>query len=194
VPVKRVCVIVDGLNLMHALMQQNPNLEYLNLVDLANRLVKPRSEVLVEIKYFSAIASHISDWGQEKQNRYIESLKNAGVKVVLGHFHHIRQVCTTCGTLSKRHLEKQTDVAIASAIIEGAYENKYDKLLLFSADSDLIPAVDLVKAKFAAKEIKIVSTIAYLRPVHATMGRKCDGQIRLTPEFIAPHLIDYETE
>jgi hypothetical protein len=59
--VKRVMVIVDGLNLMHSLVQQNPRVEYVNLVDLANRLINVRTETLVGIQYFSALASHISD-------------------------------------------------------------------------------------------------------------------------------------
>jgi uncharacterized LabA/DUF88 family protein len=187
-------VIVDGLNLLHSLQHQAPHIEYLNLVDLARRLTNVRTEVLVGIQYFSAIASHISDWGQEKQKRFIESLQFDGVSVVLGHFNQDRHVCDSCGHKSNRHLEKQTDVNIATALIQGAYENAYDKVLLLTADSDLLPAIRLVKSKFPDKEIKLVSTVPYLRPVHATLGRICDGQIRLTPELVEPHLIRYEPE
>ena len=35
---KRVSVIVDGLNLMHSLQNQAPHVEYLDLVELAKRL------------------------------------------------------------------------------------------------------------------------------------------------------------
>lgn len=191
---KRVSVIVDGLNLMHSLQNQAPHIEYLNLVELAKRLTNVRTEVLVEIQYFSALASHISDWGQEKQRRFMESLRSEGVDVLLGHFNQARSVCESCGHKSNRHLEKQTDVNIAAALIQGAYENTYDKVLLFTADSDLLPAIRLVKSKFPEKEIKLVSTVPYLRPVHATLGLVCDGQIRLTPELVEPHLIRYKQE
>lgn len=189
---KRVMVIVDGLNLMHSLVQQYPHVEYVNLVELANRLINVRTEVLVGIQYFSALASHISDWGQEKQSPFVSSLRGNGVTIGLGNFNQVRQVCENCGHRVNKHVEKQTDVGIATALIVGAYEDLYDKVLLFSADSDLLPAIKLVKSKFQAKEIKLVSTVAYLRPVHATLGRMCDGQIRLTPELIEPHLIKYE--
>lgn len=187
---KRVLVIVDGLNLMHALAQQNSNHEYINLVGLVARLTNLKSERVVGFQYFTAIASHVSDFGQLKQKRFLEFLRSSGVTVTLGVFHEVREICANCKHRSKRHIEKQTDVGVAATLIAGAYEDTFDKVLLFSADSDLLPAIRLVKAKYPGKEIKLVSTVAYLRPVHATMGRFCDGQIRLTPELLKEHAIE----
>ncbi len=191
---KRVEVIIDGLNLMHSLSQQSPNIEYLDLVGLCRRLVHPSSETLVSFHYFTAVANHLSDWGQEKQRRFLASLEQDLVSIKFGQFNQTRSTCQHCGAKSNKHSEKQTDVGVATALIQGAYENTYDKVLLFSADTDLIPAIALVKEKFPEKEIKLVSTVAYLRPIHATMGRLSDGQIRLTPELLGPHLINYDAE
>jgi uncharacterized LabA/DUF88 family protein len=110
---RRVAVLIDGLNNLHAMRQ-----------------------LVVGLTYFSAIGHHISDAGRIEQD-------------------------------------------------------EYDKVLLFSADKDLIPAIRIVKERFPEKQVKFVSTIAYLRPIHATMGRIADGQIRLTPELVGAHLFDF---
>lgn len=50
--------------------------------------------------------------------------------------------------------EKGVDVKIAVDILVGAYENLYDRLLLLSSDTDLLPAID--KATEMGKEIQYI--------------------------------------
>jgi len=38
-------------------------------------------------------------------------------------------------------------------MIDDAYQNRCDRLILVSADSDLVPGVEFVKYKFPAKEV-----------------------------------------
>jgi uncharacterized LabA/DUF88 family protein len=191
---KRVLVLVDGLNLLHAVRAQSEARVYLDVFSLSERLVNWRTETLVGLDYFTSVANHLSDEGRAEQHKFLNQLKRQACNVVLGEFHRLVKICPHCKNRAISHSEKQTDVNISISLIVGAYENSYDKVLLFSADSDLIPAIRLVKEKFPDKEIKLVSTIAFLRPVHATMGRLCDGQIRLTPELISPHIINYGEE
>lgn len=185
---KRILVLIDGLNLWHALNAQHRGLANVDLTALVSRLVNRNSEVLVGILYFSALANHLDGPDIQAQAAYFNQLQTNNIRVQLGRFQRGARICSYCGRSSVTHQEKETDVAIATALVAGAYENSYDKVLLFSADTDLIPAVRLVKTKFADKEIKLVSTVSYLRPVHVTLGRLCDGQIRLTRELLAPHL------
>lgn len=116
-------VIVDGLNLMHALAQQKPHVEYIDLVNLSKRLINPGLEQLLGVRYFTAVATHISDLGQQKQSQFFETLRRADVDVVLGQFSHQNQVCESCGHRSKKHIEKQTDINVATALIQGAFES-----------------------------------------------------------------------
>ena len=44
------------------------------------------------------------------------------------------------------HEEKETDVRIATQIVADAYEKNCDIAIIVSADSDMIPAVELAKA------------------------------------------------
>jgi len=51
------------------------------------------------------------------------------------------------------HEEKESDVNLALQVVSDAYEDKYDRAYIISADSDMIPAIRVVKAKFPDKEI-----------------------------------------
>ena len=52
--------------------------------------------------------------------------------------------------------EKRTDVNIAVAIVSDAYNNKYDKAILLTADSDISPSIKEVKKHFPDKEFLLV--------------------------------------
>jgi len=51
-------------------------------------------------------------------------------------------------------LEKGVDVLIAVDMLTGAYENSYNKVILISSDTDLLPAI--LKVKKLGKEIEYV--------------------------------------
>lgn len=79
-----------------------------------------------------------------KQQILFEKLKEAGFYIVRG---HIRQI-------GKTFTEKGVDVRIAIDLIEGAYEDRYDRAILISSDGDLAPAVEMVTRK--GKKVEIV--------------------------------------
>ncbi len=48
--------------------------------------------------------------------------------------------------------EKETDVNIALHILKGAFRDEYDVAYIFSADSDISPAVTMCRKLFPLKE------------------------------------------
>jgi hypothetical protein len=48
-------------------------------------------------------------------------------------------------------------VHIASRLVADAYEDRFDRALLITADSDLAPALNMVKAAFPKKELFVVA-------------------------------------
>lgn len=54
------------------------------------------------------------------------------------------------------HEEKRTDVNIGIHLIDGAYRNDFDTALLISGDTDLVPAIKLVKSRFPSKQVHVV--------------------------------------
>ena len=141
---ERVAAFIDGFNLYHAIDDLiQPHLKWVNLWALAEVFVRPRSQVLDDVYYFSAFAT----WLPERLQRHralVRALASVGVTVVLGRFKEKDRRCPRCGHVWKSHEEKETDVNIAAAMLMEGANNTYDHAMLISQDSDLAPAVRLV--------------------------------------------------
>ena len=57
--------------------------------------------------------------------------------------------------------EKKTDVNISVRMIKDCIQDKTDKLILVSADSDLIPPLEAIRELFPQKKLKV-----YFPPAH----------------------------
>ena len=65
--------------------------------------------------------------------------------------------CKTCGVRYKAHEEKETDVNIGVHLMADALQDRFDRALVISADTDLNEAVTLTKVEAAGKQIDIVA-------------------------------------
>ena len=169
-PKIRVLCLVDGFNLYHSLdwfeggVTKTDSLRYrryrwLSLKNLANCYVRPKSEVLVGVQYFTTFA----EWDPAKTFRhriYIRAQESEGTIVVFGKFKQKRVKCKAqCGMEFSSWEEKRTDVNIARAMIEAAYLDGFDRLILISGDSDQIPALQFIKENMPAKRLTVVVPI-----------------------------------
>jgi uncharacterized LabA/DUF88 family protein len=59
----------------------------------------------------------------------------------------------------KKYEEKRTDVNMASYIIADGFNDKYDKAIIITGDSDIAPAIEMVKKFFPEKEFLAVIPI-----------------------------------
>lgn len=154
---KRVSCYIDGFNLYHAVKAlKAPHLKWLNLEALMQRQISPQTETLVSVKYFSAFA----DWMPAQKQRheaYVSALEIVGVTPILGQFKEKDRWCKHCGGHWKGHEEKETDVNIAIHLLNDAYLGIYDKALVVSRDSDLKPAISMVRQSFPDLEIEVVA-------------------------------------
>jgi uncharacterized LabA/DUF88 family protein len=107
---------------------------------------------------------------------------------VLGEFRAKTETCPLCGNKYWVHTEKRTDVALAVEMVRQAHRNTPDEILLFSADTDFLPAIDSVKKDYSNISIRAVSTVKYLRPIHSALSKVGAGQIRLSEELVSKHL------
>ncbi len=126
----------------------------MNLKKLAHCFVRP-DEIINKIYYFTALAM----WDVNKVNKHkklIKALELEGVKPIYGKFKMRDKKCPNCKTIFKRPEEKQTDVNIAIQLLKSAMENEYDKAIIISGDSDLIPSVEAIKTSFPVKKIGVV--------------------------------------
>jgi len=153
---QRVICFVDGFNLYHAIDKLNePYLKWVNLKCLASVFIRPKSQRLIDVYYFSAYANWLPE-SKKRHLQYVKALTSAGVKLVMGRFKSKSKKCPKCKTTWNGHEEKETDVNIALALLNLAYKNEYDHACLISNDSDLAPAIHMVRENFPNKEFTTI--------------------------------------
>lgn len=143
---KRAFVFIDGSNFYFKLKDLTSRLDgKYSLIDFdfrkfAEWLVKPNE--LLEIRYYlGAIKRERNNSRSEQlyanQQKLIGKLQQQNIIITLGHV--IRHP-------DKSHHEKGVDVRLAVEMIRFARENKYVIAYLVSSDTDLVAAVEEVRA------------------------------------------------
>jgi len=162
VPLHRSLALIDGFNLYHAIASlRRPELKWVNLKILSAMFVNTSIEQLNGVFYFTAYADHVGASILQAQKAYISALKIAGVQPVLGFFKKKDRKCPKCSHKWPSHEEKETDVNIASYLIDLAYQNAFDRAIVVSNDSDLSPAIRLIRRRFPNKRITTVAPPNY---------------------------------
>ena len=159
---QRVVCLIDGLNLYHAISAlSRPELKWVDLRNLSKVFLKSHSEKLSGVFYFSAYAEHISESSQKCQKAHVRALELTNVTTILGHFKEKNRKCPSCSHRWIGHEEKETDVNIALFLLNLAYQNAFDRAVVISNDSDLAPAIRMVRKYFPQKRITTVSPPHY---------------------------------
>ena len=163
----RVIAYIDGFNLYFGLRDSGYKKYYwLNVRLLAQKLLMFNQE-LTFTKYFT---SRISDdpEKEKRQTTYIEALETLrGFKdfeIYYGHYRKDPYECPRCKRVYLVDHEKMTDVSIATEMLLDASTNQFDKALLVSADSDLVPPIRAIRSRYPPKGV----TIAFPPSRHST--------------------------
>lgn len=152
----RVAVYIDGFNLYHAIDDlRRPHLKWLDLNALALSLCR-NGESLVKTAYFSAYATWLPD-AFHRQRHYVAALKATSVECHMARFSEKIGHCRSCGSSWKAHEEKETDVHFSLTFLEDAMDDRFDRAIIISADSDHVPAVRRVRARFPAKQVFVAT-------------------------------------
>jgi uncharacterized LabA/DUF88 family protein len=155
--IERVACFIDGFNLYHSLDDlKKPHLKWVDLWALAEVFISRNSQRLDTVYYFSAFA----DWMPDKQRRhqaYVDALIARGITPIIAAFKNKSRYCPSCKSKWTGHEEKETDVNIAVTMLSGAYRNEYDHAFLVSRDSDITPAIRILRADFPKKEITVIA-------------------------------------
>lgn len=164
---QKVIVYVDGFNFYYGLKKYPWKKYYwLDIVKLMESFLKPNQE-LIAVKYFSARPTDVEKC--KRQDAFFQANKeNPKFKLILGKYLKKEIECFKCHNIIHTYEEKESDVRIATQIVADAYQRNCDLAIIVSADSDMIPAVEL------AKEAK-VNVFVYFPPHQfssnlATMG------------------------
>lgn len=164
---RSVVYLVDGFNLYHSLRElgqiSGQQVKWLDLRRLMENhtsrlrgIFGERVEIS-EIRYFSALASHLTTTNPDvvaRHRAYISALESTGVEPVLARFKRKDITCPNCKKTFVRHEEKETDVAIALGLIE-AFTSGADAAVLVSGDSDLAPGLRAARRMFPGHKLGV---------------------------------------
>jgi len=144
---QRVIVYLDGFNFYYGLRTPKWKRYYwLDIVKLFESFMRP-NQGLVAVKYFSARSNDIGK--SKRQDAFFQANKeNPKFKLILGKYLKKEIECFHCHRIILTHEEKESDVRIATQIVADAYQKNCDISIVVSADSDMIPAIELaIEAK-----------------------------------------------
>jgi len=74
---------------------------------------------------------------------------------VMGQFYRKNITCKICKSNFSVYEEKRTDVNIALRLVDDCAIDNVDTLVLVSADSDLVPPLQLIKRRYPEKNIRV---------------------------------------
>ncbi|HMA67622.1 MAG TPA: NYN domain-containing protein [Desulfosalsimonadaceae bacterium] len=164
---RRVSFFIDGFNIYHSLKPYDKNSHqhlmhynkylWLNFMALARQFVV-KTDLLAEVFYFTALA-YWRPASEARHKTFIAALENESVKVIKGKFKEKDRFCKFCGASYKYHEEKETDVNIALYLLNEAYRNTYDKAIVVTTDTDLVPAIKMAQANFPQKRFGVLFPI-----------------------------------
>ncbi len=146
---ERVTVFIDGFNLYFGINSAYPNFKWLNVYELSQNLLRPNQE-LISVYYFTARIGN-NPPKEQRQNIYLSALKSTPTQLIYGHYKSKSKNCRRCGHTWQTNEEKMTDVNIAIQMMTGAVKNTYDRAILISGDSDLVPPIKTVQDLFNKK-------------------------------------------
>lgn len=142
---ERVIVYIDGFNFYYGLKSDARWKRYywLDVVKLFENFMRPNQE-LIAVKYFSAKPSDVDR--SRRQNAFFQAnLETPKFRLILGKFLKKEITCFNCRHVIHTYEEKETDVRIATEIVADAYQKKCDVSIVVSADSDMLPAIQLTR-------------------------------------------------
>jgi uncharacterized LabA/DUF88 family protein len=152
----RSIIYIDGFNFYYGALRGTPH-KWLDLDRLFSRL-RPTDDIQT-IYYFTALVDGRRRMNQE---RYLLALATSPkVDVVLGKFKRKQVTCRVggCSYSGSRAFEtteeKRTDVNIAIQMLDDVLHDRTDRVVLVSGDSDLVPAIELIKTRSPATQIVV---------------------------------------
>lgn len=92
----------------------------------------------------------------QRQSTYLQALNEVcKIDIFYGRYQEKTKRCHSCNSSWKEYEEKMTDVRMASELLRDGFKNKFDTALIVSADADLQPPINILKAEFPSKKVVI---------------------------------------
>lgn len=156
----RIIFYFDGFNFYNGLKSKSisepfwKNFYWIDFVKFCEEFVE--GGLLKKVKYFTAPST--DDLQRSRQSALFSANKllNPDKFVLIdGKYQKKTLTCKKCKNDFQLYEEKKTDVNIALSMFIDCLDDEADTLVLISADSDQVPTILSIKAKFPNKKIKV---------------------------------------
>ena len=157
----RVTVYVDGYNFYYGLKRMKKmdidwqKFYWLDFVKLFDHF-KLNNQILVKVYYFTAPPINIQKRNRQKLLLLANKLLHGNrFEVIEGKFYDKDYTCPVCNSKYVIPEEKRTDVNICTQMMHDCAKNDSDVLVLVSADSDLVPPLEMIKKDYPDKKLRV---------------------------------------
>ena len=191
-PPLRTIVYIDGFNLYYGQMRGTPH-KWLDPPKLFNRVLGPRNDI-IRVKYFTArVQPTAADPDVHiRQDTYFQALAAMCplLELHFGHFlrHRVRMENATPPPATWpvwKTEEKGSDVSLALHIVNDAWLDAYDCVVVVSNDSDLCGALKMVKQHHPVKFIGLITPGSPTRKTSQQLAQYADFQRPIRPGALA---------
>jgi hypothetical protein len=150
----RVVAYVDGFNLYYGMKAKGWGQFYWNDPHLLiQQLIRPGFR-LDRVLYFTAKVKSPQD-KRLRQKAYLDAIEGQSeAEVILGKFYDKPRTCNSCQHQWTSHEEKMTDTAIGVNLVADAFTDAFDVAFLVGGDTDIVPAIKMVKRHFPKKRLE----------------------------------------
>lgn len=152
---------IDGFNFYYGLRtarKADPkwcHAYWIDFVELCRKFLGPDQE-LGKVVYFTAKPLRYDKAARQREllnaNKALHPNK---FEVVEGRYLSKKIKCPLCKRTFPRPEEKKTDVNISVRLLGDCMNNAADRIVLISADSDLVPPISFILDNFPDKKIKV---------------------------------------
>jgi uncharacterized LabA/DUF88 family protein len=154
-------IYIDGENLVHIILNclverkvigSRNELSHFDLRSLMNFVTRVRPAKPKHVRYYSAklgvvttspaltkLSQDMIKWNA----KWVNILDRQGIEVIKCGRLKIRDAhkCRSCGGVDQIFVEKGVDVGMAVDVVSDALKDSVDEVVLFSGDSDMLPAI-----------------------------------------------------
>lgn len=190
----RTVFFVDGFNVYHSVCSacrvlDTQGIKWLDIRSLfRNHLyLIGTAAVLTDVHYYTAYAEHLSKLHPDKIRRhkaYVRALTASRVQVRISSFKRKDSWDTYTNQQFLTHEEKETDVAMACAVLEGAARDEFDIAVLVTGDTDLRPCVHAFQRLYPEK--RLLFAFPFDRK-NVDLAHAAPGSFALSAESYAKH-------
>ena len=158
---KRVIFYFDGFNFYYGLREMSraskdwKKFYWIDFVAFCDQFISDGQELSC-VKYFTAPPVNTGKRGRQSALLAAnKAINQERFQIVKGKYYTKNVNCQNCHSVFQMQEEKRTDVNISMHMITDCFKNNADKLVLVTADSDLITTVQTLQKEFPQKDIKI---------------------------------------